>query len=292
MKAERILAILVSIVVSLCLSTLKTEAKPPVFPKSNAVHMDVYQGYLMVVEASIGQLDGLRFLLDTGATHTAIDRKLAEKLGLALRPGEIVSFDKSVRIDSTQLPELAYGPEHFADVSVMVQDMRYFLTIGLHLDGIIGWDLLRTSSFRLDLAKKQVYFGPTAPFPGASAPLQPEASYLTVQADLNGRPVSMVADTGLWGTAFYAGMVENARENHSAVSRSLGQSVGGAVKTRSVVVPRLRLGNQELDREVQLVERPRVQPLSEIAGYLGISALDAKQIAFDLEHNELRWSKK
>lgn len=292
MKAASVRAILVTTSVFLYLSTFETNAKPPEFPKSNALHMDVYQGYLIIVDASIGQLHGLRFLLDTGATHTTIDRKLAQKLGLALRPGELISFDKSVRIDCAQLPELSYGPEYFSDVPVVVQDMHYFLTIGLRVDGIIGWDLLKTGSFLLDFAKKQVSFGPTSSFPGSSVPLQPEALFLTVQADLNGRPVSMIADTGLFGTAFYEGSVENAREGHAPVGRSMGQSVGGAVKSRSVLVPRLRLGNQDLDREVQLVQRPSFHPLPRIAGYLGISALDAKQIAFDFEHNQLRWSKK
>lgn len=291
MKAASIRAILFAFVVFIGLSTIETDAKPPVFPKSNALHMDVYQGYLIVVDASIGQVHGLRFLLDTGATRTTIDRKLAQKLGLDLHPGELISFDKSVGIDCAQLPEISYGPEYFSDVPVVVQDMRYFLAVGLRVDGIIGWDLLKTGSFRLDFARKQVTFGATAPFRGSAVPLKPEALYLTVQADLDGRPVSMIADTGLSGTAFYEGAVENARESHDPLARSMGQSVGGAVKSRSVVVPRLRLGTQDLDREVQLVQRPSAQPLPAIAGYLGISSLDAKQIAFDFEHNELRWSK-
>ena len=292
MNAASIRAILVTILTCLSFSTWETDAKPPVFPKSNALHMDVYHGYLLVVDASIGPLHGLRFLLDTGATHTTIDRKLAQKLGLALRPDELISFDKIVRIDSARLPELSYGPEYFSDVPVVVQDMRYFLTIGLRVDGIIGWDLLKTGSFRLDLAKKQVSFGPTSPLSGSSVPLQPEAPFLTVQVDLDGQPVSMIADTGLFGTALYEGAVENARESYNVLGRAMGQSVGGAVKSKSVLVPRLRLGNQDLDREVQLIERPSSNPLPGIAGYLGISALDAKQISFDFEHNQLRWSKK
>jgi hypothetical protein len=292
MKAASIRALLVTIVVVLYSSTFVTDAKPPMFPKSNELHMDVYQGYLLVVEASIGPLHGLRFLLDTGATHTTIDRKLAQKLGLVLRPSEVVSFDKSLRIDCADLPELAYGPEHFSDVPVVVQDMRYFLAIGLRVDGIIGWDLLRTGSFRLDFARKEVSFGPTPQFSGPSVPLRPEALFLTVQADLDGRSVQMIADTGLLGAAFYEGAVENTRESCNVLGRAMSQSVGGMVKSRSVLVPRLRLGNQDLDREVQLVQRPSSHPLPEIAGYLGISALDAKQIAFDFEHNQLRWSKK
>jgi len=289
-NAVHIRAILVTLVVFL--SIFQTDAKPPVFPQNSALHMDVYEGYLLVVDGNIGELHGLRLLLDTGATHTTIDRKLAQNLGLSLRPGELISFDKSVRIDSAQLPDLSYGPEHFSDVPVVVQDMRYFLTAGLHIDGIIGWDLLRTSSFRLDFARKQVFFGPTSAFRGSSAPLQPQALYLTVQADLDGRAVSMIADTGLFGTAFYEGTVELGRQNYSVRASSMGQSVGGAVKSRRVLVPRLRLGNQDLDREVQLVQRPSSHALPGVAGYLGISALDAKQVAFDFEHSQLRWSKK
>jgi len=290
MRASSIRAFLAISV--LFLGTIGSEAKTPISTVSNELQMQLYSGYLIVVEARVGDLQGLKFLVDTGATNTAIDRKLADRLGLAKEPGQLISIDKTVHVEWSKLPELDYGPEHFSNIPVVVQDMRYFLTAGVHVDGIIGWDLLRRGSFRLDFARKQISFGPLEPFEGRTVAIRPEPLFLTIQVEMNGRPMSMIADTGMRGTAFYDGSLEAIRESYNVLARAVGTSAGGTVKSRCVLVPRLKLGTQDLDREVQLVERPSSDSLQGIAGYLGISALDAKQIAFDFEHNELRWTTK
>jgi predicted aspartyl protease len=292
MRPSRIPALLSAIL--LMWGGITSEAKPKPKPSeaANELPMELYGGYLVVVQGSIGDFHGLKFLLDTGATTTTIDRKLAEQLHLASRPGHVISFDKAVPVKWSTVPELDFGPEHFSDVPVVVQDMSYFLTTGVHLDGLIGWDLLRRGSFRLDFARKRVIFGATEQqVEGRAAPMRCDALFLTVQVELNGRSMSMIADTGMLGTAFYEGSVQAMRETYKPQAYVIGRSIGGAVKSRTVIVPRLRLGTQDLDREVSLVERPDSDSLRGIAGYLGMSSLEAKVIAFDFERNQLRWNK-
>ena len=52
-------------------------------------------------------------------------------------------------------------------------------------------------------------------------------------------------------------------------------------------MPRVRLGGQDLDREVVLINAPGANRLSGVAGYLGLTSLDAKQVAFSFETNQL-----
>jgi hypothetical protein len=57
------------------------------------------------------------------------------------------------------------------------------------------------------------------------------------------------------------------------------------------IVPRLRLGGQDLNREILLISAPGAKRLSGVSGYLGLAALDAKQVAFSFETNQLLWRK-
>jgi hypothetical protein len=53
----------------------------------------------------------------------------------------------------------------------------------------------------------------------------------------------------------------------------------------------LSIGNHQLDREVLVVSAPETARLTGVSGYLGLASLDAKEVAFDFEANQLLWSK-
>ena len=48
--------------------------------RTNAIPFQLEGGFLIEVEGRIGQLEGLKFILDTGATHSVIDRRIADRL--------------------------------------------------------------------------------------------------------------------------------------------------------------------------------------------------------------------
>ncbi len=254
---------------------------------SNELSMNVVGGYLMVVKASIGHRHDLNFLLDTGATTSAIDRKLAERLNLPTRSSGMVSFDKTVQIQWCVLPELVYGPERAVNTKVVVQDLRYLRSTGAAVDGVIGWDLLRRHSFQLDFANKRVVFGAIPAAQRHSVPFRESWLCLTVPIDLDGHELWMIADTGMRGAMFYEPQLE-ATSYQSQVFIS-GHSVGGNVQSQIALVPRLRIGTQDLDRQVYVVRAPNSTLLDGIAGYLGISSLNAKQVLFDFDRGILSW---
>jgi hypothetical protein len=251
----------------------------------------LYGGYLMVVEGSIGDVRGLKFLLDTGATTSAIDHKVADTLGLPRRPGKVINVDKTTGVEVFEVPELTYGPKHASHVKMIQVDLRYLQASGIQVDGVIGWDLLRRESFTLDFARKRVLFGAAEHIGGRTVPMRADALCSTVQVQLDGRDMRMIADTGLLGTMLYDGELEAVHQSYMVRSRTTGRSVGGAVESTIAVVPRLRLGNQDLNREVYLVQQSGSQSLRGIAGYLGIASLRAKEVTFDFERNELSWKK-
>jgi hypothetical protein len=254
---------------------------------ANELSMNVVGGYLIVVKGSIGDRHTLNFLLDTGATTSAIDRKLAERLNLATRSSQMVNFDKTLQVQWCMLPELVYGPERATNIKVAVEDLRYLRTSGAAVDGVIGWDLLRRHSFRLDFANKRVVFGAISATEGHSVPSRETPLCLEVPIDLDGRKLWMIADTGMRGAMFYKPELEaTSYQWQASIS---GRGVGGGVESQLALVPRFRIGTRDLDRQVYIVRPPNSALLDGVAGYLGIASLNAKQVTFDLDRGILSW---
>jgi hypothetical protein len=77
---------------------------------SSEVPFQLSAGFLILVEGRVGPMTPLTFILDTGATHTVVDGKLADELSLPRRKGKVLNFDKDLTVDWTNLPELQVGP--------------------------------------------------------------------------------------------------------------------------------------------------------------------------------------
>jgi len=265
--------------------TAKTEGA------SNELAVEIYDGYLIVAEASVGELHGLRFLVDTGTSYTAIDRRLAKRLGVAGQQAKVINFNKTISVESGEIPGITYGPEEAADVPVLIEDLRSMRPGGAPLDGIIGLDLLRRKNFLIDYARKRVVFGATESNGMRAAPMRVGGTELCVEAELEGRLVWMIADTGMAGTVLYERGVRAALENYVMGGPPAERSLSGVVESRKAVVSQFRLGGQDLERRVLLVNAPNVKRLNDIAGYLGPASLGARQIVFDFENAQLRWKK-
>jgi predicted aspartyl protease len=258
---------------------------------SNEMAIEVYGGYLVVVRGSVNNAENLRFLLDTGASNTAIDRRVAERLGLHGQPAKVINFDKTVALEWTEVQQMTFGPECTSNVRVMIEDLGYLRSTGLHVDGVIGLDQLRRQSFLVDYARERVVFGPTATGAMHGVPMRADAKSVRVEVELDGRPVWMVADTGARGIMLYEDTLKDLLANYRVEGRTGAVSLGGPLENRLAIVPRLRLGGQDLDREVFLISAAGAKRLSGVSGYLGLASLDAKQVAFSFETNQLLWQK-
>ena len=91
---------------------------------NHAIPFQLRSGFLILVEGRIGALTPLKFILDTGATHTVVDRRIADKLSLPRQQGKVLNFDRYAKVQWTNLPELQLGPLRAQDVHVMVDDLK------------------------------------------------------------------------------------------------------------------------------------------------------------------------
>jgi hypothetical protein len=124
-----------------------------------------------------------------------------------------------------------------------------------------------------------------------SVPMRADERSISVEVYLDRRPVRMAADTGVRNVVFYQDALWDRFTGYRVERRSRGLSVGGAVEDELAVVAGLSIGDHQLDREVLVVSAPETARLTGVSGYLGLASLDAKEVAFDFETNQLLWSK-
>ena len=110
------------------------------------IPVEVYDGFGIVAKGHIDSLSGLNFLIDTGQTYTSVDRAIADKLGLDVsssRNASILNLDKKEPARFCRLAEIGMGRFEEEAVPVIVDDLRWLRSDGLHIDAVIGLDLLR-----------------------------------------------------------------------------------------------------------------------------------------------------
>ena len=73
------------------------------------VPFELYQRHLVVTKGSIGRLNGLNLLIDTGTIPSVVDSRIARKLRLQTEPSMLVAFGQQVPIQSAVVDGFRIG---------------------------------------------------------------------------------------------------------------------------------------------------------------------------------------
>src|SRR2546428_7446867 len=155
----------------------------------------LYQEHLIVVKGSIGGLDGLAFLIDTGTSRTLVDKKIANKLRLVSQGEvELESF-KNGEAREAIVPELSFGPIRIQSARLLTADLSVLSWSRTGIDAVVGLDVLTLGSFSVDYASRRITFGPVAESRFA-VPLRATPPLLTVDLAIGNRIARLMVDTG------------------------------------------------------------------------------------------------
>jgi predicted aspartyl protease len=251
----------------------------------SSIHFQLLSDFLLVVRGRVGDLDGLKFILDTGATYTLIDRKLADKLKLQRRPGKITNFDREVPVEWAEIPDLRVGPLQTGPFRVQVAKLGEFSKLAENVDGIIGLDLLsRSRKFFIDYEKQTVSWE----LAGDGKDRRTSPTYFAIPFIVQGRPMHLIIDTGFQGILLYKDRL------HKRVPdlRTEGEAIEvefGRLQTTQVKLPGVSWFGREKVATVFLADGPNGGDLPGVDGYLGLASLRAKRVEFDFAAKVLRW---
>jgi hypothetical protein len=258
-------------------------SKPSVSP---TIPFELVSGFLVVVNGEIGNLHGLKFILDTGASHSLIDRKIADTLRLRRRSGEVISFDRRISVEWADIPELRVGPLRDEAVRIMVVKLAEYSEFAEHVDGIIGLDLLSKSRrFSIDYDRRTVSFQ----LEENGTPEHSPAVCFVIPLILQGAPVHLVVDTGLQGILLLYEHRLRKRLPNMRIEGKPSTVLMGRLRTTQVRLPGLQIVGEQVATTVFLIDGPDEDSLPGVDGYLGPMALHAKRIEFDFDARVLRW---
>ena len=128
--------------------------------KISEVPFRLYKDYLILMKGSIGSLQDLTFLIDTGATTTVLSPHIASKLKLKQKSGKAAAYGKPVSIKSAIVRRLSLGSVLFHAIPVVIPG-AFSMPSDLQLvDAIVGLNVLKRTNFSIDYESKKIRFGP------------------------------------------------------------------------------------------------------------------------------------
>jgi len=257
-----------------------------------------FQGHLIVVEVSIGRTSELKFMIDTAATGSVVDKKVIKALGLKPLPGEsqIVASGRVTKANRFGVPMLRIGPV-FATLPCHEADLG-----GLGIDGIIGLDLLRqqiplarcetnevikSRSFTIDFKTRRLGFGLQQQLEH-TVPLESRNPQMIVVAMIQGRPLRLAVDTGTHTIVLFKESQLGWLRPMAMLQSERFYRLGGTSRGKQVVLPPLELENSRWTDLSGILVELKDQPKD---GLLSVKQLGLKMLHFDFERNLMSWKK-
>jgi len=263
----------------------RMDAQDPGRPCSDsAMPFDLVANFEIVVPGQLGELNGLRFILDTGSSYSTIDRRVADRLGLRRRPGSVFNFDRNLVVEWTDVSEVRVGPMRVAGVSMMVASLAGLSQFVGNADGIIGLDMLsRARKICIDYRQRRISFTLDEERAGPPAVVKAFVVPVTIQ----GISMRLLVDTGFEYLLVYYDRLRSALP-HMHTEGEPRKAVLGNLQAVQVNLPGVGIADRYGVTPVLLIEGPKAG-LDGVDGYLGPAALHARRVELDFAARTMRW---
>jgi predicted aspartyl protease len=253
---------------------------------------------LIMVEASIGQTNGLKFLLDTGASNSLVDKKLVKRLGLKPEGDQeflLMAFGQMSKGKRVLLPGLHLG-SILASMLCFETDLAPW-----GVDGIIGLDFLRrkkvanretlevleNKSFTIDFESGKIQFGCPEQLE-YQAPLVSDPVQIVVGAKIQGQSVRLAVDTGARSSVLFNRSHEGWLDRLPVVGAMILIQLGGKEQQCEVTLPSFQLGTDTWSNLSAIVVDARNQSID---GVMAVAPLKMKVLHIDFERALLTWKR-
>jgi len=249
----------------------------------------LFGGYLVIAEGAIGNVHKLNFLVDTGASPSVIDHKIAHELKLAEHPERVNLWNKSVQARQVVVPSLSLGPVRVESIPVLAEDLSFLQkALGFKVHAIVGMDVLRKSSFTINYKSKEILFGIPENLTH-SVPFETDTPVITVRMEFQDLRLRMVVDSGGPDLTLFRSRVWEPT-GLQALGKETVTDAGGTFERTKVRIPELHMGNESMGAQTAFLVDDRKDEGDDFDGVLGVRGLQFWKLAFDFENRRLSWN--
>ncbi len=116
-------------------------------------------GAALTVPVHVNGRGPFRFILDTGATLTCINRPLVDSLKLEEKPmlGVGAGVGSSGQVRVVEVDSLRVGAARALDLAACEVDLAHAEKVGVEVDGLVGLNFLKAFRVTLDFDRKVVH---------------------------------------------------------------------------------------------------------------------------------------
>ncbi len=257
--------------------------------KGRDLTLKLYAGYTIVVRGSIGGLEKLKFLIDTGAVPSVVDRRIAHRLRLVGPKDRVSVYNQNVETQVVVVPSVELGPIRAESLPVLVDDLSFVEKgLGVRIDAIIGLDVLGLSDFCIDYEAKKISFGRSGdPSPSLVVPFQAGPGPMFVRMEVQGQPLRLMVDTGAKNLVLFENRVRGRLPVLPVLGQETAANLGGVFRTRRVRLAEARLGRKEWGGLTAYFMDVLADARINFDGLLGITSLGFTRVAFDFKHQTI-----
>ena len=258
------------------------------------VKLAYHDGHLYAPVSIAGQT--FDFLIDTGAQSVLLDRRVAAKLGLAGAGAfEASGASRTAGLQFTVLPELRIGTRgKLSGLVATTLDLAASSGGVLHADGILGYPFFAAANVRLDIAGREMTFGPpgSVTTQGTPLPLDLDRGLAEVVLRLNADVAApFVIDTGNSADLLLYKPFVNGHRGIVPFSsiRHDSYGIGGAASSYRTVLDRIDFGAisvYHVDTDAMLAGGGAFADRFD-AGNIGLGVLKNFILTFDYAHAAL-----
>jgi len=233
-------------------------------------------------------------VVDTGAERSVLDREFAQRLGL--RPVEVASIQRPDSAGQTEVvlvTNLDIQSVHGSGIKMMTDDLAASSgALGVHIDGVLGNDVLRDSMVTLDYSAESVTFGPiSAIHHGTLIKLHRVGNRYFVSLNSNGVSLPFLLDTGTNFSALSSSGWSRLNHNKKTLPTIDGvRSSGTSATSKLVCIRQMSIGPASYENLPMRVQPPTSAGILanlDVSGLLGSDFLRRFVVSLDLANESL-----